>query len=633
MLRVLNASSELSQQQSRERLQELHGVDEEQGRECDALGLSKEPCVSRARLQEFEDRLQSFSDCRASLAAEREAARKSVGTILDGFEQRGMKHVVFQAEVGKLDVELEEQEMKEAQSDQAHAVVREREAVAAEAQSHVDQWKKDLDNKKAAKQQADKAVQDADRKYKNKSKDRDRLNEVMKNAPANCRLLTNQAHEAEQQMTRIKEKIRQLATEVERGERKVADLREREAEAEQAKQSLTNARTELEKQREGVSNELYLTEDEIERLKRLEEQLQPARPSRLRRSLPLEDAAPGGEGLADTVGDLPGPQDLRHPPLPGGLSRATSGGLAHSRGHRTLDPGALTASAGNAGATRGMAPRARSARGRAVRRASSLDSVGGAGADKPSAAEPAEMPEWDEDIQAEKTFRESPQFRSLSALCEKRKKLWEQEQRWLQDIGARLQASHQLKQEQLKEEQRRERKTQEEQENIRQQFDRENDHEGHVQRHQQASEETDLAYQTLQEALEVAARAGGDQKAVEQAYHETFEVAQERQRELKEAKEAADSAAESAFRSRASLDKCCQELEKKAREQLRGWKALEMQECRLRLLQESVSAQTTEEKEGRTALVEETERLKQDLERLRQQLDCTPTANLQYNIV
>lgn len=238
-----------------------------------------------------------------------------------------------------------------------------------------------------------------------------------------------------------------------------------------------------------------------------------------------------------------------------------------------------------------------------------------------SAADEADAPVWDADVKAEKEFRDTPHFRSFSALRDRRAELWGAERRWLQDVAGRAEAVVGNMALQRQEKERAARAAQDEEEQVRREITVLDDHEGHAARHAQAREEAAVARQRAQQAAEEAAEAAGTQRLAEAYLAKEEEVERQASEDLLAARAAADEAAESSMRVRAGLEKRCRELEEEARSQLQGWRSLEMQERRLELLQARVDQRIGEEAGGRAELREEVRKLISELHVLDEQLD------------
>mmetsp|Transcript_99175 Transcript_99175/g.319648 ORF Transcript_99175/g.319648 Transcript_99175/m.319648 type:complete len:102 (+) Transcript_99175:1828-2133(+) len=82
-----------------------------------------------------------------------------------------------------------------------------------------------------------------------------------------------------------------------------------------------------------------------------------------------------------------------------------------------------------------------------------------------------------------------------------------------------------------------------------------------------------------QEASRDVAETTGRLKSTEVNLEQASQQASGAAQELRNAQEAANIAREKCSRSRAGVEKRCNELQEKARLQLKGWQALKLQEC------------------------------------------------------
>jgi len=229
-------------------------------------------------------------------------------------------------------------------------------------------------------------------------------------------------------------------------------------------------------------------------------------------------------------------------------------------------------------------------------------------------------PSW-EDMSGDQSFRSSPNFRSFSKLCQERNQLWQSEAAWLKGELVRTQETSADVARLNKLQEQQEQALKEEEVSLRSEAAALHDFEGHQRRHSEALEEGKQAREAQQRAATDAAEAQLAMEKAQAALDQCEAAKKEADAALVAARGNAQKEVAVALRIRNDLQARTSDLESRCREYLHEWRAVELEEHRLKLLQVRVTKKLSEEANGRQLLRAEAQELIRQLRELDQQLD------------
>lgn len=229
-------------------------------------------------------------------------------------------------------------------------------------------------------------------------------------------------------------------------------------------------------------------------------------------------------------------------------------------------------------------------------------------------------PCWDDDLEAERKLHSCFDFRRFKCLLDHRAELWNAETRWLQDVASKAEEDHGRLINRRRDVKKQLQRESEIGEAMQRKIDEKSDVQELARLHEEAVAERDAAQRHAQDFLDEEVQVGKEEKDAEEQLKQQEEVARQAEEDYQAARKEADQLEEDGARERVRLEKHCSEVQENARMQLHGWKTLEMQNMRLELLQQEVTACMADEADGRAQLQAEAREMLRELRLLSQQL-------------
>eukprot|EP00927_Polykrikos_kofoidii_P031670 TRINITY_DN27193_c0_g1_i1.p1 TRINITY_DN27193_c0_g1~~TRINITY_DN27193_c0_g1_i1.p1 ORF type:complete len:1121 (-),score=184.98 TRINITY_DN27193_c0_g1_i1:248-3610(-) len=248
--------------------------------------LESQPSLPQMRLVEFGEYLESLVKERGAVADEVDCSGRALDATRVSLEQRRLKHGILAADISELlsriaqqaEDELKMQEYRQAVVDAeercrtAHALAIELRSKAQEAVS--------------AGRESTNSVRDSEARAAAMATRAAGLADICHSAPAKVERLKMRLAQEQKQIASFAERSQQVAIDAERTKRRVMILRDHHREVDAALKSFRDVQQELSSFHTTLNSELILTDEEVARIRAFEHQLQPARPSRLRASVP-----------------------------------------------------------------------------------------------------------------------------------------------------------------------------------------------------------------------------------------------------------------------------------------------------------------------------------------------------------
>jgi len=300
VLEVLTNQSEISQVQAASRLENTreHGTKQEEL--VESSGLASAPCLEPQRLSEFGALISQLSGQRAALGQEMEHSHETSDSMVAHLDQFGVRHGIFKTEVCRLQTEVDVHAREEQISQQANMVVKEWEVKHSAAQEWLKTTELQLQECKQKNFQVSRQAHDLECRSLALVQRENELAETCHKAPAIAMQLEGKQQDIMRRRGSLQDEVAQVLHVIDQVKRREADIKDHKQESEDALKNVRLVRTELDRIKESLTNELYHLPEEIDKLKALEMKLQPARPSRLRRrsdDIPEDTTTspPGGE--------------------------------------------------------------------------------------------------------------------------------------------------------------------------------------------------------------------------------------------------------------------------------------------------------------------------------------------------
>jgi len=279
---VLSLDFETSRVQADGRLRKAQEKEEHQRSRILNFGLTQAPHVGDASLVDVGQHLCQLSEQRRSLDVEVARSGRMLECLEASLFQRGMTHGLLKEKMQKLDGSLRLQDKEEQKHDEARKELRRCEEIHRQRLAETEDLLSRV--KEAAKSALliAKQEQDARRQADDLAIREVHLAEVCHSAPARVERLQICRSDSERRLKDIQSKAPAVAVETEKMERRSSLLKEARREVAGAMRSLDSVRGGLETFKRSLNSELILTDEEAKELRKLDLQLHPVCPSRLR---------------------------------------------------------------------------------------------------------------------------------------------------------------------------------------------------------------------------------------------------------------------------------------------------------------------------------------------------------------
>jgi len=287
-------------------------------------GLIEAPHVDAARLQEFYSHLASFAERRKCLSQELKQSRQSIDVLGANMDQRGVKRSIITADLDDLRRVVNDQSADETITEEAKAAVARCEEEYRDALANVESQLAQCRASEVTARDAASRARDAEDRAAALSREEAERAEICHSVPAKLEQLRSHLEEFERRKAVLMHETGQVNLETDHEERRHAAVTEADQEAQAALQTLATVHTKLLEFQQTLTSELILTDDEVDRLRKLDVELQPARPSRLRHPLDADTIATcqdenmnigiNADGDGPVWNDIPAELEFRNTP-------------------------------------------------------------------------------------------------------------------------------------------------------------------------------------------------------------------------------------------------------------------------------------------------------------------------------
>jgi len=287
-------------------------------------GLIEAPHIDAARLQQFSTHLACLAERRKCLHQELNYSRQSTDALGANLDQRGVKRGIIVADLDDLRRVVSEQSTHETAREEAKTAVARCEEEYRDALAHVETQ---LAQCRASEVMAREAViraRDAEDCAAALSREEAERAEICHTVPAKLERLHSHLEELERRKAVLMHDTGQVNLEKDHEERRHVALSDADQEAQSALQTLAAVHTKLLEFQQTLTSELILTDDEVDKLRKLEKELQPTRPSRLRHPSDGDTVATSqdssmnvginADGDGPVWNDIPAEQEFRNNP-------------------------------------------------------------------------------------------------------------------------------------------------------------------------------------------------------------------------------------------------------------------------------------------------------------------------------
>ena len=289
ILEVLMRDSELSQVHALDRVSQTREKCEFQRSRIVDGRLSEDPCVREKDLQGFKQRLRDLTKNRGILRYEVDNLKDDLEAMEVRLQQRCIKHGILAKDVDQLiwDFSQKEDDFMGCQS-----VLSELEHYEKLQQQHLEEVEVLRTHLRDAEVTAESTCsKEAEAKEKAEALQRyeAELEEFCHAAPAKLEGCQRRLVEVTTQRAACAKQRQESATEVDRSERRLQELKESLKEVRIALVSADAVGKELEDLKSAINSELIMTDAEVRQLKQLAAKLAPTKPARLRRRSGVEE--------------------------------------------------------------------------------------------------------------------------------------------------------------------------------------------------------------------------------------------------------------------------------------------------------------------------------------------------------